>query len=76
MNYKIYTVFESTDIEFTGNMKEIAYYFHINYNTLNYKINYKYLTIEEAILLPLNCIRQDNLIYKNNKGSIKELCKI
>lgn len=34
------------------------------------------MSIEEAIEIPRKNIRQNNLIYKNQKGSIKELCKI
>lgn len=34
------------------------------------------MTIEEAIELPLSKINQNNLNYKNKKGTMRELCKI
>ena len=73
---KTYTVFKGTDKEFTGNLIEIAYYYNINYNSLLSKIKKRNITIEEAILIPLNKINQNNLIYKDKKGSMKELCKM
>ena len=73
---KIYTVFKGTNNEFTGSIRKIAKYFHINYLILIPRINNLNLSLEEAILLSLNRVKQINLTYKGERGSMKELCKI
>ena len=72
---KIYTVFKGTNNEFTGSIRKIAKHFHINYLILISRINNLDLSLEETILLPLNRVKQNNLTYKGEKGSMRELCK-
>ena len=71
----IYTVFEGTYREFTGNINQISKYFNINYKLLLNRINNLNISIEEAILTPLIKIKQNNLTYKGQKGTMKELCQ-
>ena len=72
--YKIYTVFKDTKDEFTGNRIQIAKHFNISESTLINRIKRDNLSIEEAIKIPLKQVKQSNLIYKDEKGSMRELC--
>lgn len=72
-NYDL-TVFKGTSKEFTGSKREIADYFHLNSGTFISRTNRGY-SLEEAIEIPTNRVIQYNLTYKNEKGSMKELCE-
>ena len=72
---KIYIVFKNTDKEFYAkNLKKISNHFYIKISNLYCKIN-EGLSIEEAILLPLKKVNQNNLFYKGQKGTMRELCQ-
>ena len=68
-------VFKNTDKQFIGSLPEIAKKFNCSYSILKTQID-KGLTIEEAIEIPLKNICQNNITYKDQKGTMKELCKI
>ena len=75
VNPNLYIVFKNTDKEFYAkNLKEISNHFYIKISNLYCKIN-EGLSIEEAILLPLKKVNQNNLFYKGQKGNMRELCK-
>ena len=74
-NLNYFTIFKGTNKEFTGTLKEISNYFNLNYENIKIKINKYNMTIEEAIITPLIRFKQNNLIYKDEKGNMRELCK-
>lgn len=77
INYKStknITIFQNTEQEFNGNMKEIAIKFNLKYLAFKQRLLRGY-SPEEAIEIPAKKVYQNNLIYKNTKGNMKELCK-
>ena len=73
-NIQKYTVFKGTNKEFSGNIREIAKHFNINISTLEYRIQNMNLTFEEAILIPSKN-NKNNLNYRGQKSSMRELCQ-
>ena len=74
-NLNYFIIYEGTDKEFVGTLRQISDHFNLNYGNLNNKINIRNMTIEEAIEMPLCRVKQNNLIYKGKKGTMRELCK-
>ena len=81
INYKIrkgikHTVFKGTQNEITGTVRQICNKLNLNYSYMTSRILKYNLTLEEAIELPLEKVKQNNLTYKNQKGTMRELCKM
>ena len=74
-NLNYFIVFKGTNKEFAGTLKEIANHFNLNYANIKYRINKCNMTVEEAITTPSIKIKQNNLTYKDQKGTMRELCQ-
>lgn len=72
-NEKMITVFKGSNNEYSGNLKEIALHFGLNYNDFRLRVKSGFSPEEAVEVVKLN-VKDNNLEYKGFKGDLKEIC--